>query len=681
MLVYNTGNPYCGEEAGNDTDAEGHGETADRTCSDIVEDDGGDDGGKVRVEDGAESIIITVGKSLLHLFACTQAFLGTFIDKHIGVDGHTERKHKTGDTGHRKSRLERGKDTECEEEVEQQCTVGHHTGDETIVEHHKEHQEDEGYHAADETGLNGSGTEARTYGLFLYDGGGSGHLTALQHVGKVLGILCREVSADLALTTGNFALDGRCAVYKAVEDDGYRTLQVLLRNHGPVACTVGIHGHRNHRTMILVVVVLGVFNDVAGKCGSTVGTTEGIEFEHIAALEHVAGLHTPCEHEVGGEHFAGCGAADEFTHGSSIGTVDVTYHTTGGAYETLTAHTLHQTAEEGMCSMGCSNGLFVGFCRCGFLSTLIGGLGHLLEVVGDAGSRSGILSHCNLFLGRSLGGSGVGLFRMGSLGQTGIESREGGVDFIEGIALPELQVCTSLKQVTDTLGLLDTGHFNHNLSHLSATLKDLDVGLCHTEAVDTVLHHLVGVAHSSLDFGLKCTAHLGIAAVGGDVGFLELEGEYATELVLACLFLILADKDVEEVLAALFRFGFSLFDCSLDHGVAGIRTGKILYYFGHADLEDDVHTTLQVKSETDLQLFTLLVRVAEVHFFLTQGVEEGLSCHLVHCRSLRLVMTGHPAETQIEETDEAKKQCNDFDKYFVLHLVELGFYVIIFVCF
>ena len=71
------------------------------------------------------------------------AVIDTFIDKHVGVDRHTERQYDTGDTRHRKRRLERRQDSECEEEVDEQSEVCHHTRDEVIHENHVEHQEDE----------------------------------------------------------------------------------------------------------------------------------------------------------------------------------------------------------------------------------------------------------------------------------------------------------------------------------------------------------------------------------------------------------------------------------------------------------------------------------------------------------------------------------------------------------
>ena len=184
---------------------------------------------------------------------------------------------------------------------------------------------------------------------------------------------------------------------------------------------------------------------------------------------------------------------------------------------------------------------------------------------------------------------------------------------------------------------------------------------------------MVGVADSGLDFSFKGTSHLGITAVGSDVGLFQFEGKDTSELVFASLLLILADEDVEEVLAALLRLCLGLFDGSLDLRVVSVRSGQILDNIGHADLEDDVHTTLQVKSETDLQLFTLLVGVTEIHLFLTQGVEIHLALLLAHLGSLALVVTGDEAEAEIEQADQAKKQCDDFDKYFVLHLVELVF--------
>ena len=84
-----------------DTDNQCRGETADRTGTEVEQDDTCDDRCQVRVEDCGESIGVTVGKCFLDTFTCTQLFFGTFVNQYVGIHSHTERQYHTGNTGHR----------------------------------------------------------------------------------------------------------------------------------------------------------------------------------------------------------------------------------------------------------------------------------------------------------------------------------------------------------------------------------------------------------------------------------------------------------------------------------------------------------------------------------------------------------------------------------------------------
>ena len=97
--------------------------------------------------------------------ALLQLFLDTLIDQHVGVHCSTQGEHDTCDTRHGESGLERGQDTEREEQVEQQGAVGQHTRDEVIEQHHDNHQEDEGHDEGDDTLLDGLRTERRSHHL------------------------------------------------------------------------------------------------------------------------------------------------------------------------------------------------------------------------------------------------------------------------------------------------------------------------------------------------------------------------------------------------------------------------------------------------------------------------------------------------------------------------------------
>ena len=85
--------------------------------------------------------------------------LRTLIDQHVSIHGSTQCQHDTGDTRHGQRCLERGQNTEGDEQVEQQGAVGKHTRDEAIQHHHVDHQQHEGYDEGDDTLLDRLGTE------------------------------------------------------------------------------------------------------------------------------------------------------------------------------------------------------------------------------------------------------------------------------------------------------------------------------------------------------------------------------------------------------------------------------------------------------------------------------------------------------------------------------------------
>ena len=140
VFVDDARQPNCGEEGGNDADAERHGKPTNGTRTEVVEDNGGDDRGEVGVENGREGISVTIRKSLLEVLAGTKFFLSTLINEHVGIDGHTERKHHTGQSAHGEGGLEGCEHTESEEEVEDEGAIGHHTRNEAIESTHEGHE-------------------------------------------------------------------------------------------------------------------------------------------------------------------------------------------------------------------------------------------------------------------------------------------------------------------------------------------------------------------------------------------------------------------------------------------------------------------------------------------------------------------------------------------------------------
>ena len=63
------------------------------------QDDTGDQGGKVTVDNSRKCIFVTVGYSHSDTLAGHKFLTDTFIDQHVGINRHTDGKHDTGNTG------------------------------------------------------------------------------------------------------------------------------------------------------------------------------------------------------------------------------------------------------------------------------------------------------------------------------------------------------------------------------------------------------------------------------------------------------------------------------------------------------------------------------------------------------------------------------------------------------
>ena len=476
VFVCNAGEPYCGKEGGADADAERHGEATDGSCSEVVEDDGSDDGRQVGVEDGAVGITIAILESLYDVLSGAEFFLGAFIDKHVGIHCHTERKHHTGNTAHGQGSLEADEHAEGEEEVEQECAVGNHARSEAVEEAHENHEEHECHDAGSEAGFDGGGTEARTNSFFLNDFGRGGHLTALQHVCQVAGVVCGEVTGDLRVSAGDFRLNDGSAIDISVQNDGNAFLQVLLGQSSPIARAVGGHGHADDGLMILVKVIFCVGNDVAFHGGTTVHFAECIEFEDIS-LHAFCRLHAPSELEVCGQCGLGSFALQESIDGSGVSSKCISHYASVGRH----ALDLHQFAQQ---------------------RVLCGSVLSSFRCFGFSGIHSCAVSNVTLC-------------------KAGVKCLKSRIDFVERIGFPELEVSTSLKEFADTLGFFDSRHFHHDLTGLSLSAEDLDVRLSDAKSVNTRAHHLVGVFNCGVDLFVQCFLHLRVGGVVRDVLFFE----------------------------------------------------------------------------------------------------------------------------------------------------------------
>ena len=100
-LDQDTRNEDRAEQRGQDTDNQRRSEALHGTVTENEEDDTRDDRRKVTVDNGGIGVRETVLDSQRQPLAGSQLLFDTFVDNHVGIDGHTHRQNDTRNTGQR----------------------------------------------------------------------------------------------------------------------------------------------------------------------------------------------------------------------------------------------------------------------------------------------------------------------------------------------------------------------------------------------------------------------------------------------------------------------------------------------------------------------------------------------------------------------------------------------------
>ena len=309
------------EERGDDTDDKGRCEALDGTVTEDEQHDTRDDRRQVTVDDGRVGFRETVLDGQRKALAAAELLFDTLVDDDVGIDSHTHRQHDTRDTRQGQHGAERHEHAHQQEDIGQQRDVGHPACG-LVEQPHVEQDEDKGDHERHHTGVDRLLAQRRTYDRILDDLGGSGNLTRVEHVGKVLGLLDGEIAGDLRLALVDLRVDAGSRVDITVEDDGDAFADVLARHARPLRGTLGVHGHRNLGRSAALGILLGSFgNDRTVERSLAVGSRnpDGIEVE--AAVDLVVALDAPLEQDVGGEQLAHGGLGEVLVHGGHVGLV------------------------------------------------------------------------------------------------------------------------------------------------------------------------------------------------------------------------------------------------------------------------------------------------------------------------------------------------------------------------
>ena len=522
-LEEDTAQEYGAHERSDDTDDEGDGETTDRTSTEVVEDDTGDQRGQVGIEDGAERIAISRINSRTKLLAAGKFFLGTLVDKYVSIHSNTHGEHDTGNTRKGKHSMEARKDTDGEEGIDQEAAVGYQTSSDAIEEHHIDEEEHEGHDERNHTGLDGLFTESRTNYVLGNDVNLGSHLTRLEHVGQVVGLLSVEVTCDLRTATSDLLVDARSRINHIIKYDSYALAYILLGELGPSVASFRCHGHAN---LILIVNLLEVGRsinyDVAtlGSIGKRWMTEVVVSLQCIELIPEatiVERLDTPSELKLAWEGILILLLIDEGIDGSSIARLG------NGNHWTLVAKHLYTSGKAILHSV--SKGYAIDSCAIAGYRNVLLSLGHE-HVLECASNFTGLIS------------------------------------------LPELKVGRTLKKFLHTFGLLHARQLDKNTAGL---LETLDVGGNYTETVDTVTEHVERVRKSRLHLALDDRNNFSIAGALGNL-LLELIGaEDVSQLSSWVDLLVVGSESIDKVVTALyFTCILSISQCLHESGVLGI---------------------------------------------------------------------------------------------------------------
>ena len=108
------------------------------------------------------------------------------------------------------------------------------------------------------------------------------------------------------------------------------------------------------------------------------------------------------------------------------------------------------------------------------------------------------------------------------------------------IGFPKLQICTTLQQFTHTFRFFHTRHLHHNTSHLS--FQCLDIGLYHTETVDTCTEHIIRIVNGRLYFGTQHFLYFRVGTLGRYFTFQLLRSKQFRQISIRCQCFVLFHK-------------------------------------------------------------------------------------------------------------------------------------------
>ena len=207
------------EHGEHDPDTERESEAFDTARGRPEQDDGGDDGGHVAVEDRAERLPEAGAGSRPDGLPCRHLVPHAGEDQHVRVDSHTQGEDhaRNARQGHRHPY--QVQDPYEQDPVNDESDTGYHA-EQAIVGDHEDHDRDEADDAGEEGlvqgGLTEDGADAALAHRFEVDW----QSTCVQHQHEVVDLGLGEAAGDLGIAVGDLIFDRGSGLHFPVEHDG-----------------------------------------------------------------------------------------------------------------------------------------------------------------------------------------------------------------------------------------------------------------------------------------------------------------------------------------------------------------------------------------------------------------------------------------------------------------------------
>ena len=219
-----------GEQAGGHADGERDTETFDRAGAHENEDDGRDERGDVRVEDGAKGFAVTGVERAAQGFAGGEFLADTLEDQHVGVHRHADGEDDAGDAGQRERGADRAHDAEEDDDVQDERHVCDEAG-EHVIDQHETGDGDDAIQRGLEAAGDGVFAERRVHFAGGDDGDGDFE-GVFEDAGELLRLFGGEAAADARAAAEDRFVDVRGGINLAVQHDGELVADVFLRDLG-----------------------------------------------------------------------------------------------------------------------------------------------------------------------------------------------------------------------------------------------------------------------------------------------------------------------------------------------------------------------------------------------------------------------------------------------------------------